>query len=170
MTHGGAPVRLGVVGPAHGIRGEVIVHPDADLAEVIEPGLVCRHGDGALLEIADVREHKQRTLVRFAGVEDRTAAEALRGTVLELDPDDVALDEDTLWVEALLGAEVVDDGGAAVGTVRRVDDGPAHDWLIVAAADDELMVPLVDELVEVDAEAGRVTVRSLPGLLDDDWA
>lgn len=173
-------MRLGVVGPAHGVRGEVVVHPDADLADRLLPGLVCRPGgageagaDGerAVLEVAAVREHKQRTLVRFAGVDDRAAAESLRGVVLEIDRAEVGADEDTLWVADVVGAEVVTAAGEAVGAVRRVDDGPAHDWLIVARPDGgEVMLPLVDELVDVDSDAGRVTVHALPGLLDDDWA
>lgn len=166
---GGTPVRLGLVGPAHGIRGDVVVHPDADLVDLVEPGRVCWRAHGEALEIAEVRQHKQRTLVRFVGIEDRTAAEALRGTVLELDPAEIEPDEDTLWVEGLVGAAVVDDAGTAVGAVQRVDDGPGHDWLVVASDDGEAMVPLVDELVDVDMEAGRITVHALPGLLDDDW-
>lgn len=163
-------MRLGVVGPAHGVRGEVIVHPDADLAELLEPGRVCRREDGTPLEIVAVREHKHRLLVSFAGVDDRTAAEALRGAALEVDRADIDIDEDAVWVDALLGAEVVSDDGDLVGVVERVDDGPAHDWLAVARPDGgELMVPLTEELVDVDEATPRVTVRSVPGLLDDDW-
>lgn len=170
MAREDASVRLGVVGPAHGLRGEVIVHPDADLVDLLEPGLVCRRGDGAPLEIVGVREHKQRFMVAFAGVDDRTEAEALRGTVLEIDRADIDTDADTLWVDALLGAEVVGDDGELVGVVERVADGPAHDWLVVARPDGgELLVPLTDELVDVDEAAPRVTVHSVPGLLDDDW-
>ncbi len=170
MAREGASVRLGMVGPAHGVRGEVIVHPDADLAELLQPGLVCRREDGPPLEIVDVREHKQRTLVAFAGIDDRTDAEALRGAVLEVDRADVDTDEATLWVDALLGVEVVDHDGELVGMVERVDDGPAHDWLVVARPDGgELLVPLTDELVDVDQETPRIAVRALPGLLDDDW-
>lgn len=163
-------MRLAVVGPAHGVRGEVTVHPDADLAELLQPGLVCRREDGTTLEIVDVREHKQRTLVAFAGIDDRTAAEALRGAVLEIDRTEVDIEEGTLWVDALLGVEVVDHDGDLVGVVERVDDGPAHDWLVVARPDGgELLVPLTDELVDVDEDTPRITVGSLPGLLDDDW-
>lgn len=163
-------MRLGVVGPAHGVRGEVMVHPDADLAELLEPGLVCRREGGAALEVAGVREHKQRLLVSFVGIDDRTAAEALRGAVLEIDRADIATDDDTVWVDALLGADVVGDDGELIGLVERVDDGPAHDWLVIARPDGgELLVPLTEELVDVDEETPRVTVHSVPGLLDDDW-
>lgn len=171
-------MRLGIVGPAHGVRGEVVIHPDADLADQLVPGLVCRtggvrgdEGGGGTLEVAAVREHKERTLVRFAGVEDRATAESLRGVVLEIDRADVEADEGTLWVADLLGAEVTTEGGEPVGVVQRVDDGPAHDWLVVArSGGDEVMLPLAEELVDVDPDTARVTVRPLPGLLDDDWA
>lgn len=169
MTPPDATARLGVIGPAHGTHGEVLVHPDADLVDALAAGLVCRRADGDPLEVVGVREHKQRVVVRFAGVDDRDAAEALRGTVLEVDRHEVT-DDDAVWVDALLGAEVADDGGDLVGLVEGVEDGPAHDWLVVARPDGgHARVPLVEQLVEVDTTAGTVTVRAVPGLLDDGW-
>jgi MinD-like ATPase involved in chromosome partitioning or flagellar assembly len=65
-------------------------------------------------------------LVRFEGVDDRTAAEALQGRELTAAPlgDDVVLDDDELWVHEVVGAEVQDRSGATVGRVVAVDANP----------------------------------------------
>lgn len=69
---------------------------------------------------------------------------------------------------ALSGFEVRLDDGSFVGTVSEVAENPAHPLLVVRnEADEEILIPLVDEfIVSVDAEEG-VLVMDLPqGLLD----
>jgi len=168
---GGGRVAVGIVGKPFGLRGEVYVHPDADLDIDFEPGLRCagtREGAPQVtLVVAASRVHGGRLLVRFDGVEDRTAAEALRGTVLSLPREDVPLDEDSFWADDLLGREVVDDSGAVVGVVEGTLDGPAHDYLVLARPDGgETLVPAVAELVDIADD--RIVVHAIPGLLGDD--
>ena len=177
-------VQIGVVGPAHGLTGEVYVQPDPDLGHLLEPGRRCDLA-GRPTEITALRSHRGRLLVRFAGVEGRDEAEALRRTPVGIPREDVPLADDDVWVADLIAREVVDERGRLVGHVRDVIDGPAHDWLVVAvtagatgdepAADEpasdesarEVRVPCVPDLVVLDGE--RVVVAEVPGLLDDRW-
>lgn len=175
MSDTGAPVgegrvAVGVVGKPFGLHGEVYVHPDVDFDLDFEPGLRCTAARGgapeAMLVVADSRVHGGRLLVRFEGVDDRDAAEALRGTVLSLPREQVPLDEDAFWASDLLGREVVDDTGAVVGVVEGTLDGPAHDYLVLARPDGgEVLVPAVADLVDVGEE--RIVVHAIPGLLDE---
>lgn len=143
----------------HGIRGEVIVVLSTDRAERVEPGTVLvAAGDHRQLEIVASRPHQGRWIVTLAGVGDRTAAEALRGTVLLAEPLD---DPDALWVHDLVGATLVDVTGTTHGTVESVQENPAADLLVLA---DGRMVPVN---FVVSHEPGRVTVDVPPGLLDD---
>jgi 16S rRNA processing protein RimM len=166
-------VTVGVVGKPFGLRGEVYVHPDADLAEPFAPGRtyrVARAGleppaGGRQLTVASAAAHGGRLLVRFFGVDDRDAAEALRGLLLRVPRDQVRLEDDAFWTDDLLGREVVDASGALVGILEAARDGPAHDYLVVARPDGgEVMIPAVAELVDVSGE--RIVVRAIPGLLD----
>src|SRR5439155_11009502 len=96
------------------------------------------------------RDHSGRLLVRFAGVDDRSAAEALRGTFLQVDVDpDAVPDEDDAWYDhQLVGLAVVDTRGAPVGEVRDVLHLPAQDVLAVGRPDgSEALVPFVREIV-----------------------
>ena len=115
--------------------------------------------------VLDLRVHAGRLIIAFEGVEDREAAEALRGTVLTLPRADVPLDEDAFWAGDLLGREVVDDVGALVGVVEGTLDGPAHDYLVLARPDGgEALLPAVADLVDIGPE--RIVVHAIPGLLD----
>ena len=101
------------------------------------------------------------------GVADRTAAEALAGTLLEVPESWLpALGEGEYWPFELEGCRVVTDAGRELGTVSEVIPNPAND-LWVAVDDDgvETLVPaLRDVIVEVDMAAKRILVRDVPGL------
>jgi 16S rRNA processing protein RimM len=99
--------------------------------------------------------------VSFEGVDDRNEAERLRDAVLTGDPlehDDDAGDE--LWVHEVVGSELVDPAGRALGRVAAVEANPASDLLVL---DDGRLVPMV---FVVEAGAGRVVVDVPAGLLD----
>jgi len=154
---------LGTVGKPFGLAGDVYVWLDADLGDNLVAGLVCDAG-GRTLEVAQIRRHRGRPIVRFVGVGHREAALELRGLTLEVDRDSVAPDEDVIWADDLLGRDVVDVDGALVGVVEGVLDGTAHDFLVVARADGgEVLIPAVDELVDL---SDPVVVHGPPGLLD----
>jgi 16S rRNA processing protein RimM len=157
---------LGTVGKPLGLAGDVYVWPDPDLGDALQPGVRCTAGDDEL-EVATVRRHKGRPVVRFVGVDDRTAAERLRDRRLEVDRDTVDTDG-TIWADDLLGREVVDAADQLVGVVDGVLDGAAHDFLVVARPDGgEVLVPVVAELVDL---TDPVVVHGPPGLVDPDEA
>ncbi|HVM20855.1 MAG TPA: ribosome maturation factor RimM [Egibacteraceae bacterium] len=160
-------VVVGVVGKPLGLKGEVYVRPDPDLAYDFAPGdRLTRDGD-ATLTVASSRVHANRQVVRFAGVEDREGAEALRGAVLTMPAEAVALDDDAFWTADLLGREVTDDHGDLIGVLEATLDGAAHDYLVIARPDGgEVLVPAVSDLVEVRDDA--IVVHAIPGLLDDE--
>jgi 16S rRNA processing protein RimM len=171
-------VRLVVarVGRAHGIRGEMTVEVRTDApGERFVPGAVLHVTGGPpsagvpVLTLASVRDHNGTLLLAFHEVRDRTAAEALRGALLEADvPDQV--DEDDAWYDhQLVGLRVLDPDGGPLGEVVAVEHPPAQDLLVVRRPDGaRRLVPFVAALVpSVDVGAGVVVVDAPPGLLDD---
>jgi len=158
---------LGTVGKPFGLAGDVYVWLDPDLGESLVAGLSCRAGDRTL-EVAHVRRHRGRPVVRFVGVDDRDAALELREVTLEVDRATITADTDTVWADEVLGREVVDAAGDLVGVVDGILDGAAHDFLVVARTDGgELLIPVVPELVDL---AEPVVVHGPPGLVDPDQA
>jgi 16S rRNA processing protein RimM len=159
----------------HGLHGELVVEVLSDAPERFVPGAAVAAGDPESgeplrpLEVSGARLHQGRMLLRFTGVEDRDAAEPLRGSLLTI-PSEAArkLAPDEYWRHQLVGLAVVDTEGNDRGVVEDVVPGAAHDLLEVRRPDGvTALVPAVAALVRVEMEAGRVVVRAIPGLLDD---
>lgn len=165
---------VGRIGHAHGVKGEVSVEvrtddPDRRYA----PGAVLGTDppDRGPLTVGSVRDHKGRLLVRFDGVTDRNAAEALRGTLLVVDAATAGATEDGEWWDHdLVGLAVVTTDGRALGTVAEVVHVPGAPLLAIAGTGGrELLVPFVAAIVpEVDVAGGRLVVDPPPGLFDLD--
>ncbi|MGK5530255.1 ribosome maturation factor RimM [Streptomyces sp. URMC 129] len=161
------------IGRAHGIKGEVSVEVRTDEPEVrLAPGAVLATDppETGPLTVAGGRVHSGRLLLRFEGVADRTAAEALRNTLLiaEVDPDEQPEDPEEFYDHQLVGLDVVTGDGVRVGSVTEIAHLPGQDLLVVARdGGGEALIPFVAEIVPtVDLAARRAVVTPPPGLLD----
>ncbi|MEU7132629.1 ribosome maturation factor RimM [Streptomyces sp. NPDC046261] len=165
---------VGRIGRAHGIKGEVTVEVRTDEPELrLGPGAVLATDPAGVgpLTIETGRVHSGRLLLRFAGVSDRNAAEALRNTLLiaEVDPDETPEDPEEFYDHQLMDLDVITVDGTAVGRITEISHLPSQDLFIVERPDgSEVMIPFVSEIVtEIDLE-GQVAVVDPPrGLLDD---
>jgi 16S rRNA processing protein RimM len=99
-----------------------------------------------------------RPVVRFEGIEDRDAAEALRGAPIEIAREVLPEAEpDAYFHFDLVGCEAFQDG-TRLGVVARVEDGVAHDVLLL---DSGLRVPFVTAVVPlVDVDARRLEIAA----------
>mgnify|MGYP001941262194 CR=1 FL=1 len=163
---------VGVIGRAHGVKGEVAVEPRTDEPERrFAPGVELRiESSGTTVRVRSHRWHSGRLLVRFEGMSDRNAAEAARGGVLvtRVDPRESPEDEDEYYDRQLVGLDVVSRGDTGVGVVREVVHLPGQDLLVVEVGETTRLVPLVRELVpRIDLGAGQIEIADRPGLLDD---
>ncbi|AJF67515.1 ribosome maturation factor RimM [Streptomyces vietnamensis] len=162
------------VGRAHGIKGEVTVEVRTDEPELrLGPGavLLTDPASAGPLTIESGRVHSGRLLLRFEGVRDRTAAEALRNTVLiaEVDPTELPEEEDEYYDHQLIDLDVVLTDGTEIGVITEISHLPSQDLFIVERPDGtELMIPFVGEIVtEIDLEEQRAVIDPPPGLIDD---
>ncbi|MFH8627068.1 ribosome maturation factor RimM [Streptomyces vietnamensis] len=162
------------IGRAHGIKGEVTVEVRTDEPELrLGPGavLLTDPASAGPLTIESGRVHSGRLLLRFEGVRDRTAAEALRNTVLiaEVDPTELPEEEDEYYDHQLIDLDVVLADGTEIGVITEISHLPSQDLFIVERPDGtELMIPFVGEIVtEIDLEEQRAVIDPPPGLIDD---
>lgn len=154
-------VEIGFVARAHGLRGEIVVglhNPDSTALTVGEPLVI----GGTSYLLASLRPGPSGLLVTLAGVDDRTAAEALRGKPVEVDRLRVT-EPDELLLEDLIGFEVRLIDGSSWGKVVGLELG-LQDRLVVHDADVERLVPVVDPLiVEIDSEGSVIVVNPPEG-------
>jgi 16S rRNA processing protein RimM len=176
---------------AHGISGEVVVEirtddPAARFASgstlrAKESRSGDREGQERNYVVAHVREHSGRLLVRLAGVDDRAAADALRGSLFVVDSDDLPpIDEpDTYYDHQLEGLQVRTTTGLDVGVVAEVLHTAAGELLAVRRRDSgetgevmgEVLVPFVSAIVtsvslDEGLDKGFVEIDPPEGLLD----
>lgn len=166
---------VGRVVKAHGIGGEIVVEirtddPDARFAPGNTlRGKASRGGGERDFVVESVREHSGRLLVRLAGITDREAADALRGTLFVVDSDDLPpIDEaDTYYDHELEGLHVRTITGRDVGVVAEVLHTAAGELLAVRRESGEALVPFVTAIVtSVSLDNGTIEIDPPEGLLD----
>jgi len=169
---------VGRVAKAHGITGEVVVDvrtddPDARFVRGNAlRGRGSRGGPERDYVIESVREHGGRLLVRLAGITDRDAADALRGTLFLVESGDLPpiTEPDEFYDHQLEGLRVQTVGGAHIGTVAEVLHTAGGELLSVKTdGGREILVPFVTAIVpRVTLSDGVVEIDPPDGLLDLD--
>lgn len=166
------PIQMAVIGAAHGIKGELRVKSFTGDPLALADYAPLWSEDGRAFEIADIRLQKDMAVVRFKGVNDRNAAEALTGTALFVDrdslPDD--LEEEEFYHADLVGLDVVDETGAPLGRVIAVHNFGGGDILEVSRGKGTVLIPFTRAAVPtVDMAARRVGIDTIAaGLADTD--
>jgi len=165
MAAGGAlPMLLGVIAAPHGVKGLVRIK-----SFTAEPGDLAVYGPLSdetatrSYDVAVVGTAKGVLICRIAGVDDRDAAEALRGTRLFVDRSVLPAlgDPDEFYHADLIGLAVIDGAGQSLGTVKAVQDFGAGDLLEVQleGGGKTVLLPFSRETVpEIQVQAGRIVV------------
>jgi 16S rRNA processing protein RimM len=171
-------IRIGKITGASGVKGEIKLFHDSGERERIAgiEELFFRAGQGAgagslvRRKVLAMRYRGKTPILLVEGIGTRSAAEALVGAEVYAERQALRpLDEDSYYVEAIVGCAVVRESGERIGEVTGVLDNPAHDILRIAREDgEELLLPMIDRFVlSIDTEAKVVTVRPPDGLAPD---
>ncbi len=148
MADAQRPVTLAAIAGAHGVRGEVRLKLFGEGAEALRAFSVFDAG-ASKLTLKSVRPANQGAVATFAEITDRSAAEALRGTVLTVPRSALPpLGEGEYYHHDLLGLPCVSTDGRTVGEVVAVENFGAGDILEIAKLDGKrFMVPMNDKAV-----------------------
>lgn len=127
-------ITVGQITKPQGVRGEVKVIPMTD-----DPSRFCVLKsvtvNGRAVKIDKVRVAADAVYVKFAGVDDRNAAELLRGAYINIDrAAAVPLDDGEFFIADLIGATLIarrDGGDTTVGKIKSVQSFGAADVFTV---------------------------------------
>ena len=149
-------VVVGKVGRPHGLDGAFFVEQPSDDGRWFERGARLWVGGDELEVVAARRGAGGRPVIKLE-------RDVPRGTELEVPVEALpSTAEDEYYAFQLVGLEVVEAGGRALGRVTAVEPGVANDAL---ALDSGLLLPLVEACVsDIDLTAGRILVN--PGFTD----
>lgn len=155
----------------HGIRGEVKIMPYCDA-----PELLCEFDRlfiGKSLEeiyIERARVQKNMVICKFEGVDTPEQAEKLRNKMLYMHRDDLELDENTYFIQDLIGMTVKNaDTGEVYGTIEDVFQTGANDVYSIKNNNKSYLIPAIaDVVIDTDINSGIMTIRPLEGLFEND--
>lgn len=150
-------IALAAVAGAHGVRGEIQLKLFTDSIDNLKRHDVLFVG-GVARRLIDVKLSGRTSIARFEGVSDRNEAEALRGSLVEVERDALPpLDEGEYYHADLLGLPAEDRDGRRVGVVMAVENYGAGDLLEIEAADGKRsLIPFKPEIADLDGD--RVVV------------
>ncbi|MDG2285275.1 MAG: ribosome maturation factor RimM [Alphaproteobacteria bacterium] len=165
-------VCIGVIVGVHGVRGVVRVKNFAEDATDITTYGPLEDEAGKRFTLKMQGQAKGVLLARIDGIDDRNAAEALKGTMLYVPREALPAPEENEFYHAdLIGLRVEKMDGFELGTVLAVHDFGAGDLIDVrlVGSSQTVLLPFNETSVPVvDLEAGRLVVDPMPGLLDEE--
>jgi 16S rRNA processing protein RimM len=162
---------VGRIAGLFGIRGELKCDPTSAGRTLFSPharfGLRFSDGTADDVEIAAVREHKGRLLIRLTGVVTPNDAERYVGATFYAQRERIPLESGEYLDADLAGCSLFDVRGKALGEVTGVEHYPSSDMLVVNGK----LVPMVGAFIKsIDIAARRIVVELPAGLLGDESA
>jgi 16S rRNA processing protein RimM len=144
---------------AFGIAGAVKVLTLTDFEDRFAPGSNLML-EGASRRVEWSRKRPSGFVVKFSELDSRTVAETYQGSYLEVEDEEVRpLPVGRWYHHQLIGLAVATEGGEELGTLTSVLERPANDVWVVGEGGVEHLIPAThDAVLDVDLEAGRVTV------------
>ena len=154
---------LGTIVKPQGVRGEVKLHHETDRPDRFADltAVYLKDGDAYTpIAVLAARASGGDVFLTLEGVEDRDAAEKMRGQALYIDRAHARpLDEGETFIVDMIGMRAEDTEGRQIGTLRDVLQNGGADVLVFDTPRGAMMAPFLKKLVRgMDAEAGRMTL------------
>ncbi|MGH1419595.1 MAG: ribosome maturation factor RimM [Hyphomicrobiaceae bacterium] len=157
-------VLLGHISQANGLRGDVLIKSyTANPEDIGSYGALTNEDLSQSFNIKVVRFTTKGVVAKIKGINDRNAAEGLRGTKLYIDRDQLPEpdDEDDFYHTDLIGLTAKTTDGKKVGPVVAVQNFGASDLLEIRPSDNKTteLIPFNKEFVpDIDIDGGSLTV------------
>ena len=160
--------KIGLIGKAHGVKGEVTMRVDDDVFYRVDADYLILRVDGIMVPFF-IEEYRFKTdtvaLIKIDGIDSVEKARTLTGTEVFFRRDMAdAAEEQVLSYAQLVGYKVINSaGGACVGEIASVDEQTIN---IMFELTDGVLLPAAEELIEdIDNDNRTITLRIADGLL-----
>lgn len=171
MIHIGELIRAGQVFKPHGLKGELSFGLSNSTLDSDKNFFIFLLVDGIPVPfyVTSVRMKTDETgLIMLDGVETEEHARELAGSDLYLHRNQIAAsdDDDEMAVEMLVGYTLIEEQAGKVGIISSVDTTTENTLFVIETADDEILIPVVEDyILSIDQER-KIIEMSLPeGLL-----
>jgi 16S rRNA processing protein RimM len=170
--------KIGRLGKAHGVKGEVSFLFDDDIFDRVDTDYLVLDIDGILVPFF-MEEYRFRNdtvcLVKFCDIDTQQRAQELTGCDVYFPRALAEEADDDLSLASLVGFTIINDGGgkataytvpdgSPVGIISSIDDTTAN---ILFELDNGRLIPANDDLiVDIDTEHRQIRMNIPEGLLD----
>jgi 16S rRNA processing protein RimM len=158
---------VGEILAAFGIKGQVKVQSASDFPQRFAVGnSLFVQSVGREMCIESAARHGCHLLLKFAGINDRTAAEALAKSLLLIEKEQVApLPEGHYYHFQIVGLQVYEKD-KKLGVITEVLSHAANDIYVVEKTEGgQLLLPALKSVIkEISLEGGKIQVELPPGL------
>jgi len=170
QTNSNDLITIGKIIKAKGVKGEVKVFPLTDrperFFELDNVYLESGNQNAVQLTVKKVSEYSGIIILKLSGINDRNAAEDLKGSYISvLKTDTYELDTDSYFNYDIKGLSVYSTIDVCIGIVKDVLEYPANDVLLIITDKEEYLLPATKEYVpEVDIKNNKIVVILPEGL------
>lgn len=164
--------QVGAIASTHGVKGEVKVFPTTDEPEKfrnLKKVLLRTNKEESELKIQSVKFFKNMVILKFEGLDSLNEVEKYKGASLWITREQaVPLKENEYYHADLIGLDVFDEDGEALGTLTDIMVTGANDVYEVTMQDGrQVLLPAIRDCIKkVDMESNRMVVHLMAGLLD----
>ena len=162
-------LEAGKIVNTHGVMGEIKIQPWCDSPDVLLEFDTLYLSPEESVKVQKAYVHKNCVIMRLEGVGSYEAADALKNRILYLDREDVALPEDLVFIQDILGFLVFDcRTGQTIGTLHEVNQNAGHDlYVIRREGKPDALIPACKPFLKgIDMDAGVITVETIEGLVE----
>lgn len=161
-------LKVGKIVNTHGLKGEVKVIPLTDNPrrfDDLEFVLI----DGIERKIEGCKYQKDRVIVKIEGVSNIDDAERYKNKFMEINRENaVELPEDSYFIADLIGCEVFDTEGKAVGTIYDVLQTKNNDVYWIKEPKELLIPVLLDIVLDINIEERKIIIKPVGEWQDED--
>lgn len=160
--------KIGRLGKAHGVKGEVSFQFTDDIFDSVDAEYLVLDVDGILVPFF-MEEYRFRNdsvcLVKFCDVDTQQRAQELTGCDVYFPRALAEEAEETPSLSSLVGFKIVNvPDGSIIGTIAAIDDTTQN---ILFELEDGTLIPASDELIEnIDVNKKEIIMNIPEGLLD----
>jgi len=160
--------RIGRLGKAHGVKGEVTLQFDDDVFDRVDADYLILRIDGILVPFF-MEEYRFRgdttALVKFCDIDSQERARELTGCDVYFPRDLADNDDDSLTWAEIIGYSIVDaNSKQTVGHISSVDDSTEN---TLFELEDGTLIPAPEELItDVDKEKKIIEIALPEGILE----